>query len=172
MSGLADLDQRIEVRFNGLRAIWANLLLLPPIWLLLHFPFYVGYLFLIPLCAGFAIGLFFILATFDRRPLMVIAPEGIHVPAAGDLFLPYDEIETWVDKSRSHRPRWESHLYTLSLQGRPRIHVELGWWARLRRVESNGLLGGDLLFEQRFIDVDVERLAAMIQARIDRATAA
>jgi len=170
LSGPADLDRRIEVRFQGFCIGCMNLAAIPLFYLLLQLPMAAAFVFLVILGLAIAYGLFYLLATFDRRPLMIVAPEGIYLPVAGDAFFRYDEIEVWAERVRLRR-EGEGRYDVFSLQGRPRVYLELGWWGWLREVRANTLLDGDLCFDERYIDINAGKLAAEIQARIDRATA-
>lgn len=170
MSDPADLDQRIEVRFQGFCMGCMNLGLIPLFYLFLQLPMAVAFVFLVIFGLGIAYSLFYLLASFDRRPLMIVAPEGVYLPVVGNVFLRYDEIEVWAERVRL-RGEGEGRYDVFALQGRPRVYLELGWWAWLRTVRANTLLDGDLCFDERFIDINAKKLAAAIQARIDRAAA-
>jgi len=169
LSTTPDLDRRIEVRFSGWMLGLSNL----PGAILIYFgtlfdPPGVGLLLFI--LGGLAVGwgVFWILASLDRRPLMVVAPDGIHLPIA-DAFFRYDEIEVWASRPIV-RGEDDGRHHVFALQGRPRVYLDLDWWARLRSVRANTLLTGDLCFDERFITVSAKDLAGAIQARIDRAT--
>lgn len=121
-------------------------------------------------CAGFGTAMLLMIGgSFDRRPLLVVEPEGVRLPCAGNVLLGYDEIDVWAE-------RWgtgsSGRYWTFSLQGRPRRFLELSWWAWLRFVRVNTLINGDIFLDARLINIDPEKLAALIQARIDRAAAA
>jgi hypothetical protein len=158
----------VPVRFNGIVAGCVLLLIAPLFGGMVLLAPSLGIFFGI-LFAGFAVpALLMIGASFDTRPLLVVEPGGVRLPCAGDILLGYDEIEVWAEKIRDRHDAY----WTFSLQRRPRLHLDIPWWTWLRFVRVNTLTDGDLHLESRFITVQPQMLAALIQERIDRATAA
>lgn len=162
--------ERIELRYNGILAGCSSLLFLPVLWFgIALYPHPLSWFVWLPASIALAIGAFFFLASFETRPLLIAAPEGIYLPCVGNLFFRYDEVEVWVERVKPHM---KAPYYIFSLQGRPRCHLELSRWAWLRGVRVNTLLDGDFRLDGRFFLPHVEIIAPEIQARIDRAAAA
>lgn len=169
MNGLrATASDVVPVRFSGVRT---GLGLLP--WVVVLGGFLL-FFWPIPMLggivvAGFAVAALLLIAgSFDRRPLLVVEPEGVRLPCAGNVLLGYDEIEVWAEEYKSRNDRY----WTFSLQRRPRLFLELSWWARLRFVRVNKLVEGDIVLDSRILSIHPRDLAALIQERIDRAAEA
>jgi len=110
---------------------------------------YVAAIFILPfLMIAFA-------RTLDRRPLMTITPDGITLHVAGEIFLKHDEMDFWVEERRAHHQRWA----TFSIQGKPRSHLDIGFWARVNQIKANTLLDGDLCFDETRLDCSANDIA-------------
>ena len=140
-------------------------------WSLLHFVF-PGVL-LLTLCSTListnASGLVYVIAIFtlpflliafartlDRRPLMTIMPDGITLHVADQVFLKHDELDFWVEDRRAQRQRWS----TFSIQGKPRLQLDIGFWARVNQIKANTLLDGDLCLDESLLDCSAKDIAA------------
>src|SRR6185312_14781302 len=65
-----------------------------------------------------AYGLFLIVTTFTHaKPIMIVAPEGIYLPIAGDAFLTYDCVEIWAERLDTGR-KGMTDPWAFSLQER------------------------------------------------------
>lgn len=158
-----DPEGRIEVRFSGLGSGCVALMLAPFPGLLATLPGSGIHLLLAVSCGLIAAyGLTLIVATYWRlRPIMIVAPEGIYLPIAGDEFLSYDRVEVWTEMLGVRRPC----PWAFSLQSRPRTWLDMPWWTRIWMVRANTSVRGDLVLDERFISVRAKPLAAAIEAR-------
>lgn len=116
-----------------------------------------------------AYGLFLIVATFaGSKPILIVTPEGIQLPIAGDVFIAYDCVEVWADPMQAgwiHPKSLRPDPWTFSLQQRPRTQIDIPWWTWIWMARANTLIGGDLLLDERFISMDARDLVAVIEAR-------
>jgi hypothetical protein len=93
--------------------------------------------------------------TLDRRPLMTITPDGLILHVADEVFLKHDEMDFWVEERRANHQRWS----TFSIQGKPRVHLDIGFWARVNQIKANTLLDGDLCLDETRLDCSANDIA-------------
>jgi hypothetical protein len=126
----------------------------------------VAYFVVVPLGAATIYGMILIVLTFGQKPLMIVAPEGIYLPVAGDTFLTYSEVEVWSKRVLINSDRRGE--YGLSLRVCPRRWLDIDWRAKLCGIRANTATDGDLYLLDRYINLSARDVASVVELNIAR----
>jgi len=153
----------LKLRYMAVTSLLHLVALSPPLWLLWTIGGELLGAFCIPVGIPVAWMLFRLLAMIDRRPLLVVEPQGVRLPCAGGAFFAAADIDAvWVEEvgTRRNRSRF------LCIQFRPRSHIDLSLWAWLRGVRANTLLQGDICFDEALVDAGAGGVAGLMGQKL------
>jgi hypothetical protein len=103
----------------------------------------------------------------DRRPMLVIGEADICLPCLDNQVIAFDDLDSfWFTFHADHgNDSIGGSWWSLSLQCRPRRHVSRSLRARLRAIQTNTLLEGDVRFDCRYLSPSEIEIAEQLRFR-------